>query len=141
MIGGINMAGYQGYLLMIGKRKFPMKYIAASTYISSPNQRTELKAYTNAQNKLIRQTSSRYRSKVEFETPPLFLDELEEIRQMINQALINAVERKVSVKYWNDEDLVYKTMICYAPDIDYKIKGTLNGTLLYEPIRFAFIEY
>lgn len=135
------MAKYEGYLLMVGKVKFPMEYIVASTYVSSPNQRTELKAYTNAQNKLIRQTSSRYRSKVEFETPPLFLGELEEIRQIINQALINAVERKVSVKYWNDEDLVYKTMICYMPDIEYKIKGNLNGTLLYEPIRLAFIEY
>lgn len=135
------MAKYEGYLIMLGTTKFPMKYIVASTYISSPNQRTELKAYTNAQNKLIRQTATRYRSKVEFETPPLFLDELQEIRNMLNKALINAVERKISVKYWNDEDLRYETMTCYMPDIDYKLKGEVNGTLLYEPIRLAFIEY
>lgn len=135
------MAGYEGYLLMLGKKKFPMKYIKSDTYKSTPNQRTELKAYTNAQNKLIRQTSPRYRSKVEFETPLLFLDELEEIRQMINEATTNVVERKGSVKYWNDEDLRYKKMECYMPDIEYVIKEELNNTLLYNSIRLAFIEY
>lgn len=135
------MAKYDGYLLMLGNTKFPMKYIKAGTYKSSPNQRTELKAYTNAQNKLIRQTSPKYRSKVEFETPPLFLDELEEIRQMINKATINAVERKGIVKYFNEEDLRYKTMTCYMPDIEYTTKDDLSGQLLYEPIRLAFIEY
>lgn len=135
------MAKYEGYLIMLGNIKFPMKYILQGTYKSTPNQRTEMKAYTNAQNKLIRQTSPRYRSKVEFETPPLFLDELEEIRTMINKAIINAVERKGIVKYFNEEDLRYKTMTCYMPDVEYTTKGELNGTLLYEPIRLAFIEY
>lgn len=135
------MAKYEGYLLMFGKTKFPMKYILQDSYESTPNQRTELKAYTNAQNTLIRQTAKKYRSKVEFETPPLFLDELEEIKQIINKSIIYDVERKCKVKYWNEEDLQYKTMICYAPDIKYTTKTELNGTLLYNSIRLALIEY
>lgn len=135
------MTKYDGYLIMLGETIFPMKYIIASTYKSTPNQRTELKAYTNAKNELKRQTASRYRSKVEFETPPLFLDELAEIRGIINEALIDEKERKLNVKYWNDEYLRYETMTCYMPDIDYTIKEETSGTLLYEPLRLAFIEY
>ena len=135
------MVKYEGYLLMIGDTIFPMKYIKADTYESTPNQRTELKARENAQNLLIRQTSPKYRSKVEFETPPLFLEELDEIKQIIDKATINEIERKVSVKYFNEEDMRYKTMICYKPDITYKLKHELNESLLYNPIRLSFIEY
>ena len=67
----------------------------------------------------------------------------EKIKQIIDKALINNAERKVSVEYWNNE-LKYQKMKAYIPDIDYEIKKIVKGSkpdIEYKSIRYAFIEY
>ena len=135
------MATYEGYLLKIKDTVFPLKYIVSGTYKSTDNQRTELKANRNESNLLVRQTSPNFKTKIEFETPILFLDEYEEIRNILNQGIINVRERKIQITYWNSEELKYKEAICYMPDIDYQPKNQMNGELIYDAMRLAFIEY
>lgn len=135
------MAEYLGYLLKIKNEIFPMKYIASDSYTSTDNQRTELKAYRNANNLLIRQTSPNYKTKIEFETPPLYLSDVKKIKNIINGGMVNAKERKVKILYWNTEELRYKNAYMYMPDIDYTIKNSYGKELLYNPIKFSFIEY
>ena len=90
------MAKYKGYLLKVKDQIFPMKYIKSETYTSTDNQRSELKAYRDTNNYLIRQTSPNFKTKIEFETPPLLQSQYEEIRQLLNQGTINRTERKIN---------------------------------------------
>lgn len=135
------MAEYQGYLIKIGNDIFPMKYIVSDSYTSTDNQRTELKAYRNASNYLKRQTSPNFKTKIEFETPPLYLNEMKKIRKLINAGTVNSKERKVKIQYWNTEELRYKRAYMYMPDVDYTVKNSFGNELLYNPIKFSFIEY
>lgn len=139
------MADFKGYLIKLNDVEFPAEYIALESYKSTDNQRTELKAYRNSNNYLIRQTSPNFKTKVEFTTiDGLHLKDLRKIKQIIDKALINNAERKVSVEYWNNEELKYQKMKAYIPDIDYEIKKIVKGSkpdIEYKSIRYAFIEY
>ena len=135
------MAEYQGYLLKFGSAVFPMKYIKSESYVSTDNQRTELKAYRNADNYLVRQTSPNYKTKIEFETPPLLLSEYKEISSIIAIGTVNARERKVRVTYWSTESLRYQKAYMYITDTDYTIKNSFGKELLYNPIKITSIEY
>lgn len=110
------------------------------SYHSYDNQRSELKANRNAANLLVRQTSPNFKTKIEFETPKLWLNEYEEIRNLLNQGIVNSRERKIQVTYWNSEELRYKDAICYMPDIDYQ-PNNFGNTLLYDQMKLEFIEY
>ena len=134
------MASYKGYLLKIKDKVFPNEYIMWGSYHSYDNQRSELKANRNAANLLVRQTSPNFKTKIEFETPKLWLNEYEEIRNLLNQGIVNSRERKIQVTYWNSEELRYKDAICYMPDIDYQ-PNNLGNTLLYDKMKLEFIEY
>ena len=134
------MASYKGYLLKIKDKVFSNEYIMWGSYHSYDNQRSELKANRNAANLLVRQTSPNFKTKIEFETPKLWLNEYEEIRNLLNQGIVNSRERKIQVTYWNSEELRYKDAICYMPDIDYQ-PNNLGNTLLYDQMKLEFIEY
>ena len=136
------MAKFKGYLIKLGNVVFPHEYIALDSYTSTDNQRTELKAYRNAQNHLIRQTSPNFKTKIEFNTiNGLNLSDMEKIKSIIDRATINKTERKVKVEYWNNEELQYKTMTCYMPDIEHPIKKITKDDVIYNGKRLAFIEY
>lgn len=136
------MAEFKGYLIKLGDQEFPYEYIELESYVSTDNQRTELKAYRNANNLLIRQTSPNFKTKIEFNTRAgLWLEDIEKIKGIIDKALTNKIERKVKVTYWNNEDLIYKTMYAYIPDVEYTIYMITNNNIQYKSIRFSFIEY
>lgn len=135
------MAAYQGYLIKLGDVIFPLKYIVSTTYKSNDNQRTENKAYRDANNLLHRQTSRNHKTKIEFETPTLYLNELEEIKSIVDKALIDRVERKMNITYWNSEEMKYKKATVYMPDPEYIIKSASKDNLIYNGVRMAFIQY
>lgn len=139
------MAEFKGYLIKLNGVEFPPEYIALESYKSTDNQRTELKAYRNTNNSLIRETSPNFKTKIEFNTiDGLNLKQLREITNIINKATLNKTERKVKVEYWNSEELRYATMKSYIPDIEYEIKKIKRGSkpdIIYKPLRYCFIQY
>ncbi|MFQ9516716.1 MAG: DUF6711 family protein [Eubacterium sp.] len=136
------MAKFKGYLIKLGDTVFPNEYIAFDSYKSTDNQRTELKAYRNSSNNLIRQTSPNFKTKVEFNTiSGLKLADMEKIKSIVDKATINNTERKVKVTYWNNEDLMYEQMRAYMPDIEHQIKKITKDDVIYNSKRLAFIQY
>ena len=135
------MAEFKGYLISVNGTELPNKFIVEGSYETTDNQRTELKAYRDNSNKLHRQTSPNYKTSMEFTTPCLFLSELKQLKKILDSGIINATERKIKIKYWNSEDLCYRTMEAYMPDKQHPIKAILNGEPLYEGITYQFIQY
>lgn len=134
---------FEGWLIKFGARKLPLKFIAQDDYTSTPNQRTEIEAYRDLNNLLHRDTSQNVKTKIEFNTPPLWLEEKIELQNVISSGLVNKNQRKYNVTYWNDEENIYKTGVFYMPDVDFKVirvDEEMNN-ILYNKMRFALIEY
>ena len=134
---------FEGWLLKFGNKVLPNKFLAYDDYTATPNQRTEVEAYRDLNNLLHRDTSPNVKTKIEFNTRPLWLSEKIEMQSVFASGLINKSQRKYNVTYWNDEENAYKTGVFYMPDVDYKIIHVDEETknILYNEMRFAIIEY
>ena len=132
---------YQDYLVKVGNYKIPDKFINSETYTGSKNVQ-DLDSYRDADGKLHRQALSHISCKGEFETPPnLKSSEFAELMKNIQENYTIPLERKANVTIFIPEDDDYITQDMYMPDITPKIKSRINGELLYDSVRLAFIGY
>ena len=135
---------FKGWLLKFGDKVFPNKYLDMDA-TSTPNSRTELEAYRDdyTQN-LVRVTAPGVKTKEEYNTiDGLTLEQKIEIQDIMKAGLIDELQRKYEVTYWNDETNDYETTQIYIPDITYTRKkiDEKNNTIIYGPFRIATIEY
>ena len=137
---------YSGYLVKIGGSNgtiLPMKYIKLSSYKSTPDQRMETKAARAVTGILHRTTCSHKATKVEFETTYLTNKDVKALNDLFQGSFSNALQRKLTINFYNQETDSYRDAVCYMPDVEYTIYriDTKTNTVHYEPVRFAFIEY
>jgi asparagine N-glycosylation enzyme membrane subunit Stt3 len=132
---------FDGYLIAFGNQILSHKYIQLSSFDTTPNQRTELSAVRDNNNYLCRVTSPNHKTTIKFTTIPLNLTEKTTIQAIMLNGLVNEVERKYRITYWNDETNTYITSEFYMPDVNYQIKKIEGKNIEYNPISFEFIEY
>ena len=130
---------YNGYLLKVGGKQIPNKFIQLSTYSITPNQRMESSAERDTTGMLHRETCEHTATKIEFNTPYIRGVEVAELNSLLGIA--GDHQRNVTVDYFEPETQSYKNADCYMPDVQYSIYSEVNNDLLYSPIRYAFIEY
>lgn len=137
---------YSGYLIKVGSWTFPTKYIRYDTYKITPNQRIDLDSSVTTSGTLWRQVLPHTRTKVEFDVPMMTLTEQQEIMTNLRAAWAangTTLQRECQVTYYDMETDTYKTMNCYMPDIDWKIRNVKDTTpyqINYDETRLAFIE-
>jgi len=123
--------------------EFPLQYIKHDSYKPTPDQRMEADANRATSGLLVRNTVEHTATKIEFETPPITNLELSSIMTLLNNAMTNALQRNVTLRYYDTVTDSYKLGNFYVPDIEtpiYRIE--LNPPLVhYNSIRIAFIEY
>ena len=139
---------FSGYLLKIGTGnsavEFPMKYIEAESFKSTPNQRMEQKANRNGRGVLVRVTLAHTPYKVEFNTiDGLDNVQVKEINTLIQNHYTVPKERKLTITYYDNEMDTYKTANVYCPDVEYNIQriDKEHNKVIYKSLRYAFIEY
>lgn len=132
---------FQGWLVKFGDTVLPNGYL--EKYKETPNQRIELSAYRDQAVLLHRETAQNFKSQIVIPIRKLYLGEKITLKAIVDSGVINATERKVSVTYWNSEDMDYKTGIFYMPDIEYTISHVDQNRLniVYEPFEIQLIEY
>lgn len=132
---------YDGYLIKLGNEIIPLNFIKVKTYIVSPQQRLETAAERDATGMLHRTTVAHTPSKIEFQTPNLRNAEVSALVDLIRRNYTNYTQRNVSVTYYNPETDSYLSGTFYMPDVQYTIYSIDGDTVMYDPIRYAFIEY
>lgn len=139
------MASFEGYLLKATatNEEFPLNYIAWESYDSTPNQREEIKAYRDENTRdLVRVTAKGKKTKIKFTTKQgLHLNDKKTIQKWFTDAESNHAQRKINLKYWNDEDNKYETGDFYRPDINFKIRKVEENDLIYEALDITLVEY
>lgn len=132
---------FQGWLIKFGDTVLPNKYL--EKYKDTPNQRLDLAAYRDTDALLHRETSPNYKSKIVLPIRELYLGEKIVLKAIVDSGIVMETERKVSVTYWNSEDMDYKTGIFYMPDIEYEVKhvSEVKLNMLYAAFQIELIEY
>ena len=130
------MAEFLGYLLKIGDNIIPNRYI--QTYLSTPNQVQDIDSYQDVDGILHREILPHTRTKIEFTTPYLWLNDKIAFQALFPKRLD---QPQITVEYWNDETNTYTTGTFYTPDIQYKPYRIRGNDLQYQPMRIALIEH
>ena len=122
---------------------FPNEYIAWESYESEPNHREEIKAYRDDNTRdLTRVTAEGTKTSLNFTTRAnLHLTDKQAIQEFFTNAESIALERKINLEYWNDEDNAYHTADFYRPDIKFKIKKITADDIIYQALEIDLIEY
>lgn len=136
---------FKGWLLKFGNVQLPNSFLLADGWESTPNQRTEIDAFRDANVLLHRETSPNYKTKITITIRELNLEEMTALKAVIKQAIVNEQERKISLTYWNDETLIYTEAATkvYITDTTYKIHTVNERTndIEYNSFTMTFIEY
>ena len=126
------------WLIKVGNYPIPLDYMAYGTYKSAPAQRQDNDSYVDADGYLHRNPMPHMRSKLEFETPPMYERDYRALMDGIIANYIVAIERKVHLTYYNEEYDRYDEGDFYLP-------GTIEVNMLnkeiYDKNRIGFIEY
>lgn len=124
-------------------RIFPNKYIQFNSWSSTPNQREEIKAYRddNTRN-LTRITAEGKKSVFSFKLRGnLHLDEKMEIQDFFTSVETDPAQRKVNLKFWDDENNEYKTGTFYRPNMKFPIVKITDDDIIYGELTIECIEY
>jgi len=137
---------YSGYLIKLKggtAEDLPMKYIGIGSYSCTPDQRMEAKANRAVSGLLQRTTVEHKATKIEFETPTITNKDVSALNTLLQSHFTNALERKITINYYDMETDSYRDADCYMPDVQYKIDHIdhATNTIYYSPVRYAFIEY
>lgn len=125
------------------KKIFPNKYIQYNSWSSTPNQREEIKAYRddNTRN-LTRVTAAGKKSVFSFKVRGnLHLDDKIEILNFFTDAELDHEQRKVNLKFWDDENNEYKTGTFYRPNMKFPIMKITDDDIIYGELTIECIEY
>lgn len=129
------------FLIKFGNTELPNKYITSDGYVTTPNQRTELEAYRDANILLYRLTSPNYKTSISLTLCPMSASDKKEVQRIIESGMMNTVERKVDVTYWNEEINSYSRGVFYISDVTYSLMGRYGGENWYKPVTYQLTEY
>ena len=135
---------FSGYLIKLKggtAQELPMKYMAAESYSCTPDQRMEVSANRATTGLLHRNTVSHTAVKIEFETPPMTNKDIAALNALIQSHYTDALQRKLTIEFYNNETDSYRDAVVYMPDVQYNITRIDGNTIHYNKVRYAFIEY
>ena len=127
---------------MFGSMPLPNSFL--KRYVSTPDQRTEKKAWRDNNNNLQRVTSPNFKSTLKLEIRPLSQKEKDLFNSIKGNGLIDVDQRKYSVRYWNLDTGVYGSGDFYVPDTEFAISHIADndtGEMFYESFTLEKIDY
>ena len=134
---------FNGTLLSLGGKNFPLKYIYKESYKVAPNRRQDLDPYRDANGFLHRNTLAHTATTISFDTKPMYNKDMAELMAFIRSSYSNELEKKVSVTYYCPDLDSYKTGNFYIPDIEFNMDlvDVKKKTVLYYSTTIELIEY
>ena len=133
---------FKGWLVKFGDVVLPNDYL--EKYKDKSNMRTEIDAFRDSKTiSLHRTTSPYYKSQITLPIRKLYYGEKILLKAIIDAAITNPVERKLTATYWNSEDMDYKSGEFYIADIEYVVSNVNERKLdmVYEPFEIVLTEY
>lgn len=134
----MNYAGYD-ILLKKTNQILPDKYVGS--YKVTPNQRIDVDSFRNQKTVCIRNVAQHTATKMEWITPFLWMNEWENLMQLLRNNYDIEIERKVLLYFFDMENCEYKDGYMYIPDYTAEVRHLENGNTFVMPVTFYLIEY
>lgn len=135
------MGTFKGYLISCNGDT-DNSWILASSYSSVPNQREEIKAIRDENTRdLTRITAQGLKTVIEFQTLPVDLSTKQKIQEFFNSGMVDTLQKKVLITFWNDDVNEYQTKYFYIPNITFNIDYFDEHNIYYQPISIKLVEY
>lgn len=121
-------------------------WIQGDTISSTPDQMLDIDSHTNGNGILKRKVFDHTRSKWEANTSVLYESQVSALINLmqkgfkVNDGKCDVKKRHLRIRYYNEWRHGYAEGTFYVPDITFAYKTELGDKLVYQPIRFAFIE-
>ncbi|MBP3205692.1 MAG: hypothetical protein J6M66_09775 [Lachnospiraceae bacterium] len=140
------MGNFEGWLIKFGNVILPNSFLMADGWESSPNQRMELDAWRDANILLHRETAEDYKTQIKLNIRETTLAERTAFDAVIGLAELpteDKRQRRVSITYWNDEELQYTSGVFYISNPKYKIYkiDEEKNDIEYDPFTITLTEY
>jgi hypothetical protein len=136
------MSNFRGYLVKAYNGTILDQYLAAEGFKCTPDQRQDKDSYRDGYGILHRNVLPGVTSTLELTTlDGLNVDQVAAFKEAIESGVINSMERKLTLTYWNDERMTYCTDTFYMPDMTFTYSRIQGGTLIYKSTTFKFIGY
>ena len=133
---------WDGYYIKAANGTVLDPYFNFEGYKATPDQRQDKDSYRDGYGVLHRNVLPGKVSTLELTTVDgLTLSEITALKAAIASGITNALERKTSLTYWNDEIMDYCTDTFYMPDITYPHKGLVNDIPTYNSFTIKFVGY
>jgi len=132
---------YNGYLLKAGNTEIPLSYIRYDTYTIQPRQRQDLDPYRDVNGVLHRNVVENMPSVIEFNTPTMDSDKLQDFFDIIRDNYDDSKERKIHLTYYDMETDSYRSGDFYMAQPNFKIRQIIDGKILYDEMTINFIGY
>lgn len=132
---------YNGYLLKAGNTEIPLSYIRYDTYTIQPRQRQDLDPYRDVNGVLHRNVVENMPSVIEFNTPTMDSDKLQDFFDIIRENYDDSKERKIHLTYYDMETDSYRSGDFYMAQPNFKIRQIIDGKILYDEMTINFIGY
>jgi hypothetical protein len=132
---------YNGYLLKAGNTEIPLSYIRYDTYTIQPRQRQDLDPYRDVNGVLHRNVVENMPSVIEFNTPTMDSDKLQDFFDIIRENYDDSKERKIHLTYYDMESDSYRSGDFYMAQPNFKIRQIIDGKILYDEMTINFIGY
>lgn len=138
-------AVFKGYLLKASATGtiFPNMYIELGTWQSTPNQREYQKAYRddNTRNLTLVEASGQKTAFAFKIRDGLHLKDVEHIRDWFYNAEIKHSQRKITVEFWDDDLLKYRTITCYQVNPKFEIQRVTKDDIIYKGRTIELVEF
>jgi hypothetical protein len=132
---------YNGYLLKAGNTEIPLSFIRYDTYTIQPRQRQDLDPYRDVNGVLHRNVVENMPSVIEFNTPTMDSDKLQDFLDIIRENYDDSKERKIHLTYYDMESDSYRSGDFYMAQPNFKIRQIIEGKILYDEMTINFIGY
>lgn len=130
---------YQGFLLKVGNTEIPRRFMKIDSFdVSYPA--LDLDAQRTADSNLHRNVIGR-KLKVEFTTPYLYSNEMDELWSIINANILTELEQDANITCYYKKINDYVTQRCYLVDPEFKVAQNSVLGDIYSPMRICFIAY
>lgn len=130
---------YQGYLISINNNIIPLSFMIMDSWTSTPDQETDIDSDVDLDGGLHRNVLPHTRTKIEFDTVDLHLDDKIALQVILPTTTTSRVS--TNIKYWNENTNSYVDARVYMTPIEFKIKDASGTDIIYQPLHFTFIEY
>lgn len=131
---------YDGYLLKINNIEIPPKFIKYDSY-QNTYETLDLDSYRDANGVLHRNALAHRCGKVEFETPYLYKNQMEDLMYLIRSNFISQQEQDANITAYISEIDNYVTQRMYLVNTTFKIAQNSPNGFIYSPTRICFIAY